>query len=109
MIRRPPRSTLFPYTTLFRSVKGRVEAPRGQAVRRLEVPSRVPAHVPDHAAEVEDDGARRRDQYLVRGRASRPPVGSLNGLSSCFGAVTATQPRRFMHSSSSLPPLEHSA
>src|SRR3989440_9250377 len=28
MIRRPPRSTLFPYTTLFRSVRG-----RGQAVR----------------------------------------------------------------------------
>src|SRR5256885_8801966 len=25
MIRRPPRSTLFPYTTLFRSVKGGVE------------------------------------------------------------------------------------
>src|SRR3989442_8931746 len=24
MIRRPPRSTLFPYTTLFRSVEGRV-------------------------------------------------------------------------------------
>src|SRR3712207_7615797 len=28
MIRRPPRSTLFPYTTLFRSGHGR--APRGQ-------------------------------------------------------------------------------
>src|SRR2546422_7258318 len=28
MIRRPPRSTLFPYTTLFRSLRGRrVEAP----------------------------------------------------------------------------------
>src|SRR3712207_8445654 len=26
MIRRPPRSTLFPYTTLFRSVKRRVQA-----------------------------------------------------------------------------------
>src|SRR2546430_17714976 len=26
MIRRPPRSTLFPYTTLFRSVVGRVTA-----------------------------------------------------------------------------------
>src|SRR3712207_8563421 len=26
MIRRPPRSTLFPYTTLFRSVIGRVHA-----------------------------------------------------------------------------------
>src|SRR2546422_7909647 len=25
MIRRPPRSTLFPYTTLFRSLPGRVE------------------------------------------------------------------------------------
>src|SRR2546422_2247122 len=27
MIRRPPRSTLFPYTTLFRSGDGRVEVP----------------------------------------------------------------------------------
>src|SRR2546422_8420380 len=27
MIRRPPRSTLFPYTTLFRSLSGRVVAP----------------------------------------------------------------------------------
>src|SRR2546422_6946654 len=26
MIRRPPRSTLFPYTTLFRSVHGQLEA-----------------------------------------------------------------------------------
>src|SRR2546430_8477267 len=25
MIRRPPRSTLFPYTTLFRSLKGEIE------------------------------------------------------------------------------------
>src|SRR3712207_7682677 len=28
MIRRPPRSTLFPYTTLFRSVGDRTEVPR---------------------------------------------------------------------------------
>src|SRR5574337_1535063 len=27
MIRRPPRSTLFPYTTLFRSEKGRLKRP----------------------------------------------------------------------------------
>src|SRR3712207_7038876 len=32
MIRRPPRSTLFPYTTLFRSVR---EAPLPERVRRL--------------------------------------------------------------------------
>src|SRR2546429_9305654 len=32
MIRRPPRSTLFPYTTLFRSESRRVLADRGLAV-----------------------------------------------------------------------------
>src|SRR3712207_8873222 len=35
MIRRPPRSTLFPYTTLFRS-EGAVETPR------VDVPQREP-------------------------------------------------------------------
>src|SRR3989475_9639588 len=40
MIRRPPRSTLFPYTTLFRSVAG-----RPQAVDRL-----LPAKAPRPAA-----------------------------------------------------------
>src|SRR3712207_7709024 len=29
MIRRPPRSTLFPYTTLFRSITVRVSQPQG--------------------------------------------------------------------------------
>src|SRR5260370_38261948 len=33
MIRRPPRSTLFPYTTLFRS---QATARQGQAVRRIQ-------------------------------------------------------------------------
>src|SRR3712207_9210465 len=37
MIRRPPRSTLFPYTTLFRSVCGAVVASRsGHGRRALE-------------------------------------------------------------------------
>src|SRR3712207_7965643 len=31
MIRRPPRSTLFPYTTLFRSLRGRAERPGPEA------------------------------------------------------------------------------
>src|ERR1039457_7713024 len=30
MIRRPPRSTLFPYTTLFRSPKKPIEGPRSE-------------------------------------------------------------------------------
>src|SRR5437016_7959566 len=35
MIRRPPRSTLFPYTTLFRSSGGHAGDPPGRASRRL--------------------------------------------------------------------------
>src|SRR3712207_7922534 len=34
MIRRPPRSTLFPYTTLFRSVAGIIHAKRRAATGR---------------------------------------------------------------------------
>src|SRR3712207_7868947 len=49
MRRRPPRSTLFPYTTLFRSPRR-----RRAAVRRVRL----------HAAE---DGGRRQDHLLVEG------------------------------------------
>src|SRR5690554_7442436 len=34
MIRRPPRSTLFPYTTLFRSPRGRALS-KGEALRQV--------------------------------------------------------------------------
>src|SRR2546422_5357217 len=36
MIRRPPRSTLFPYTTLFRSLAAMVAACRGAALLALD-------------------------------------------------------------------------
>src|SRR2546430_12442241 len=36
MIRRPPRSTLFPYTTLFRSQEPRTAGAAGDALERLE-------------------------------------------------------------------------
>src|SRR2546429_6743169 len=39
MIRRPPRSTLFPYTTLFRS-RGDPEVPQGSARRALGADAR---------------------------------------------------------------------
>src|SRR2546429_1755468 len=45
MIRRPPRSTLFPYTTLFRSRssgKPRPDTPRASAIWWVCVPSRRP-------------------------------------------------------------------
>src|SRR5712675_3221853 len=49
MIRRPPRSTLFPYTTLFRS---RCDTPRSGALAGL--------------ARESADGARRRESHLDR-------------------------------------------
>src|SRR5256885_11483948 len=41
MIRRPPRSTLFPYTTLFRSRQRLGGEQRAQLVERLDVGDRV--------------------------------------------------------------------
>src|SRR2546422_2131087 len=41
MIRRPPRSTLFPYTTLFRSICGS-RGPAGRAARRSAHAARAP-------------------------------------------------------------------
>src|SRR6266704_6728845 len=53
MIRRPPRSTLFPYTTLFRSrggVRAPGPAPDRRSVRRGARAARVGAARLDHAA-----------------------------------------------------------
>src|SRR4051812_49588160 len=47
MIRRPPRSTLFPYTTLFRSLHPRAR----QGVHRRAEPRRPAAHH-DHGAQL---------------------------------------------------------
>src|SRR5258708_12191871 len=57
MIRRPPRSTLFPYTTLFRSVEDRVPRPSG--VRGLP-------HAAADRAEVEGVGLTRQDRKSTR-------------------------------------------
>src|SRR2546425_5116091 len=54
MIRRPPRSTLFPYTTLFRS--GRIA--RGDVERSQECDGEM-LEVPAHALALEVDVARR--------------------------------------------------
>src|SRR3982750_4969577 len=49
MIRRPPRSTLFPYTTLFRS--GRCRPRRASATR--PAPSRRTARSEEHTSELQ--------------------------------------------------------
>src|SRR3989454_8960151 len=60
MIRRPPRSTLFPYTTLFRSLgeptllvgdgAAGVDSPHA---RRLPAPRRVPSRSEEHTSELQ--------------------------------------------------------
>src|ERR1043165_10144725 len=53
MIRRPPRSTLFPYTTLFRSVLG-VPAARGRVFD--ETDARPDARSEEHTSELQSRG-----------------------------------------------------
>src|SRR2546426_2822345 len=46
MIRRPPRSTLFPYTTLFRSLSGHAVPPRRPlAPERTRLPPEAGPHI----------------------------------------------------------------
>src|SRR5947199_7181109 len=60
MIRRPPRSTLFPYTTLFRSLMKSLES----AAKRLSVPT-IRA-LAAHSREKEEKGPRGRDRKSTR-------------------------------------------
>src|SRR5690348_17405584 len=59
MTRRPPRSTLFPYTTLFRSVEADLVEGRGRRVRReVAADARRPEVGPqDHRHRVPADDA----------------------------------------------------
>src|SRR3712207_8620926 len=76
MIRRPPRSTLFPYTTLFRSVW--TARPSTPAEERTVIERMVEAVVGEYravadaarAAERSDERARRRTLARLRDRKS---------------------------------------
>src|SRR5438876_2290727 len=58
MIRRPPRSTLFPYTTLFRSVKGKGKIGKDAALFRIPPHKRSQIH--GAAAQIVEFGIDRR-------------------------------------------------
>src|SRR5438477_5827205 len=63
MIRRPPRSTLFPYTTLFRStcfIRGQEKAPAPAAARPAGPPS---PHTPGGMAQTTDVRGRRSEEH----------------------------------------------
>src|SRR3712207_7559832 len=83
MIRRPPRSTLFPYTTLFRSQRSEalqlarsVHAVPGAVPRRRDEPD--PLHVAEHA---------RRPAGGLRGLMDGQPVDDAGNLSTVVSGL----------------------
>src|SRR5690242_21305901 len=67
MTRRPPRSTLFPYTTLFRSRPGEgVEADRLLRPRGADLPEEVRGSERRVAAELDLDRRREPAQVVLR-------------------------------------------
>src|SRR4051794_41255175 len=82
MIRRPPRSTLFPYTTLFRSEGGRVAAaggagaPDGRGPHRGRPGGRRPGVLLGSVARgIRGGGDRRRqDRKSTRLNSSHPSI-----------------------------------
>src|SRR2546426_6652457 len=77
MIRRPPRSTLFPYTTLFRSLVTALGADPGSRIFY----SRVKGEVEEGVKRLQFDGIHIfRPSFLIGKRAAGRPVEQLAGL-----------------------------
>src|SRR2546422_6021682 len=70
MIRRPPRSTLFPYTTLFRSVDGSCRHCQIDVGHRLDAAEGHPEVLHDEQRPARPRGRTRRE---ARGSAGRRP------------------------------------
>src|SRR3989441_8682816 len=109
MIRRPPRSTLFPYTTLFRSLSQLSTQARLGMLPRLEEST---GHVPgprvgrarpagqEDASAPHDEGDGRRDGVAVDGEAAAPaapPRASLLAHDREPAAAGAAELRRRCH------------
>src|SRR5256885_9068864 len=64
MIRRPPRSTLFPYTTLFRSVENEhcSNVARFKASRDVPLPYKLPSESEEEFERREDSSALERSE-----------------------------------------------
>src|SRR2546427_2459758 len=75
MIRRPPRSTLFPYTTLFRSVSFRqLAATCATSFRGVWLPRLFPGALPDDAPHVPPGGACSQDRKSTRLNSSHSQI-----------------------------------
>src|SRR5258708_14985371 len=100
MIRRPPRSTLFPYTTLFRScgAAGRSEArrpPHARAARSPASPRAQPERAPapnekgirseEHTSELQSP-----DHLVCRLLLEKKKIGAVSVVVSIVGTLFAT-------------------
>src|SRR2546426_6566589 len=110
MIRRPPRSTLFPYTTLFRSVParrgggardrpggadggGRVGGPGSRRAHVVVLPADVGSPVPARSrGGVVRRGAAGRGPRAAPSAAHRVPAVGLRGRAVVAGVVGLPQP-----------------
>src|SRR3712207_2776829 len=90
MIRRPPRSTLFPYTTLFRSRRDRHDA-LGRRVPALGDPARRPRAVPRGRPAARGRTARRADGAPSWVRGDGPRVRAGRAMTSLAGEVATAQ------------------
>src|SRR2546430_12595497 len=82
MIRRPPRSTLFPYTTLFRSIEERPHASAagvGQHQRRI-LRRRVPQRSEEHTSELQSQSNLVCRLLLEKKKHKISPYTALNPL-----------------------------
>src|SRR5690348_17528665 len=72
MLRRPPRSTLFPYTTLFRSVCERRSGERQRRPEGHDAGHRLRPHVDGVVARRRSEGA--QDRKSTRLNSSHPSI-----------------------------------
>src|SRR2546426_2741734 len=63
MIRRPPRSTLFPYTTLFRSLKGVEYVYRSRKPHRVDGAIRVAAMIRHNLQDSRPESFQRSEEH----------------------------------------------
>src|SRR3712207_8736890 len=74
MIRRPPRSTLFPYTTLFRSITLRQRPARGGRSSARMVGGALPTELQAHECGCEIPPARFEDRKSTRLNSSHANI-----------------------------------
>src|SRR3989441_11616766 len=91
MIRRPPRSTLFPYTTLFRSLAFAVGAPDRVDGRQVDDVEAHRRRALELRLGVLERAARAREELVPRGEACALTIGDHRELALAPGGVRAVE------------------